>query len=378
MLICFRGTRRSESQEHGEEDTMMNPGEEAVARSRFLQWLPVVEREQRRNLHEYFEASGTWNVDFVIMMGLSTALAAFGLLNNSAAAVIGAMLVAPLMSPLLGAGFALVQGNFKLFRSCIKAMSYGTAVALPVSLIIGLITPGYDPTAEIEARGQVNLLDLGVALASGMAAAYATARPNLAATLSGVAIAAALVPPLAVVGIAAASGEFALSGYSAVLFLTNVVAIILGAALVFRLVGVQGALGESTAPLWARRARIGLILATVVLIIPLGNRLQTQLERGQVRPASYPLSTNVRNVILERVDSEPGIEMIAMARYATAPEAGAQVILAAEVPVPHGFVEYIEGAIRSVAGPDAIVRVTILQAARGAVLEAPKIEDEEG
>jgi hypothetical protein len=143
-------------------------------------------------------------------------------------------------------------------------------------------------------------------------------------------------------------------------------------------VGVQGALGESTAPLWARRARIGLILATVVLIIPLGNRLQTQLERGQVRPASYPLSTNVRNVILERVDSEPGIEMIAMARYATAPEAGAQVILAAEVPVPHGFVEYIEGAIRSVAGPDAIVRVTILQAARGAALEAPKIEDEEG
>lgn len=357
---------------------MMNPGEETIARSRFLKWLPVVEREQRRNLHEYFESSGTWNVDFVIMMGLATALAAFGLLNNSAAAVIGAMLVAPLMSPLLGAGFALVQGNFKLFRGSIKAMSYGTGVALVVSVILGLVTPGYDPTAEIEARGQVNLLDLGVALASGMAAAYATARPNLAATLSGVAIAAALVPPLAVVGLAAASGKFALSGYSAALFLTNVVAIILGAGLVFRLVGVQGALRDSTAPLWAQRARIGLILATVVLIIPLGNRLQTQLDQGQIRAASYPLPTEVRDVILEKVDSEPGIEVVAMARYATAPEAGAQVILAAEVPVPHGFVDYIEGAIRSVSGPDAVVRVTILQAAAGAALEAPKIEEEEG
>jgi uncharacterized hydrophobic protein (TIGR00271 family) len=356
---------------------MMNPGEDAVARSRLLHWLPVLQREERRNLFEHFQASGTWNVDFVIMMGLSTALASFGLLNNSPAAVIGAMLVAPLMSPLLGAGFALVQGNISLFRGCIKAMAYGTVVSILVSLVIGLITPGYDPTAEVEARGQVNLLDLGVALVSGMAAAYALARPNLAAILSGVAIAAALVPPIAVVGIAAASREFVLSGFSAVLFITNVVAIILGAAFVFRLVGVQGALGELTAPLWARRARIGFILATVILVIPLGERLETQLEVGQVRPASYPLSTEARSVILDRVESEPGIEVVAMGRYATAPEAGAQVILAAEVPVPLGFVEYVEGAIRSVMGAGTPVRVTILQAARGADLEAPQIEDDD-
>lgn len=357
---------------------MMNPGEEALARPRLLSWLPVLGREERRDLFETFQAGGTWNVDFVVMMGLSTALAAFGLLNNSPAAVIGAMLVAPLMSPLLGAGFALVQGNVNLFRGCIKAMTYGIVVSLAVSLVIGLITPGYDPTAEVEARGQVNLLDLAVALLSGMAAAYATARPGLAATLSGVAIAAALVPPLAVVGIAAASGEFVLSGFSAVLFLTNVVAIILGAGLVFRLLGVQGALRETAAPLWARRTRIGLILATVVLIIPLGARLEAQLETGQVRPATYPLPTTMRDIILEKVESEPGIEVIAMARYASSPEAGAQVILASQVPVPLGFVEYIESAVRSVAGSQSTVRVTILQAAPGATLEAPKIDEEGG
>ncbi len=146
---------------------MMNPGEKALARPRWLNWLPVLGREERRSLFEIFQASGTWNVDFTVMMGLATALAAFGLLNNSPAAVIGAMLVAPLMSPLLGAGFALVQGNGALFRGCIKAMAYGTVVSVAVSLIIGLITPGYDPTAEVEARGQVNLIDLGIALSPG-------------------------------------------------------------------------------------------------------------------------------------------------------------------------------------------------------------------
>ncbi len=86
---------------------MINPGDDALARSRWLNWLPVLGREQRRSLFENFQASGVWNMDFTIMMGLSTALAAFGLLNNSPAAVIGAMLVAPLISPLLGAGFSL-------------------------------------------------------------------------------------------------------------------------------------------------------------------------------------------------------------------------------------------------------------------------------
>jgi len=357
---------------------MMNPGEEALARPRWLKWLPVVGREQRRALFENFQAGGTWNVDFVVMMGLSTALAAFGLLNNSPAGVIGAMLVAPLMSSLLGAGFALVQGNVNLFRGCLKAMSYGIVVSISVALVIGFITPGYDPTAEVEARGQVNLLDLAIALLSGMAAAYAMARPGLAATLSGVAIAAALVPPLAVVGIAAASGEYVLCGFSAVLFLTNVVAIILGAGLVFRLIGVQGALRESAAPLWARRTRIGLILATVILIIPLGERLEQQLETGQTRPAGYPLSTSLRHTILEKVDSIAGIEVVAMARYSTAPEAGAQIILVSEVPVPLGFVDYIEAAVRSVTGNHAGVRVTILQAAKGATPEPAEIDEIDG
>ncbi len=142
--------------------------------------LPRIQREQRQELLTYFEENASWNVDFVMMMALSTSIAALGLLNNSPPAVIGAMLVAPLMTPMLGAGFALMQGNVILFRDCFKAMSYGIGVSLFASLLMGLITPLHDPTPEIAARGNVNLLDLGVAFFSGMAAAYAGTRPKLA------------------------------------------------------------------------------------------------------------------------------------------------------------------------------------------------------
>ena len=348
---------------------MSNSGEAQVGRSRWLLWLPVLEREERLNLFEHFRIIGSWNADFVVMMGLSTALAAFGLLNNSSPAVIGAMLVAPLMSPLLGAGFALTQGNLTLFRDCMKAMAYGVVVSVLVSLIIGMITPGYDPTTELEARGRVNLLDMAIALLSGMAAAFAMARPNLAATLSGVAIAAALVPPLAAVGVAVASGDFVLAGLSGVLFITNVTAIILGAAFVFRLVGAQGPQDDSASPLWARRAQIGLVLATVVLVIPLAERFESQIEAGQLRPVGYPLAIDVRKVVRERVDAQPGVAIVFMGRYSTAPQAGAQIILAAADPLPRDFIPDLESAIRSHMGDHAPVRVVVLQAAHGVPLE---------
>ncbi|MDH4030835.1 MAG: DUF389 domain-containing protein, partial [Chromatiales bacterium] len=107
---------------------------EQTERSGFFRWLPILAREERREILAHLQETARWNVDFVVMMGLSAALASLGLLNNATTVVIGAMLVAPLMSPLLGAGFALVQGNVVLFRDCLKAMGYGIAVSLLASL----------------------------------------------------------------------------------------------------------------------------------------------------------------------------------------------------------------------------------------------------
>lgn len=334
-------------------------------------FIPQLERDQRRQLLGDFEQSGRWNVDFVIMMAMSTGLAALGLLNDSVAVVIGAMLVAPLMSPLIGAGFALVQGNLILFRDCLKAMSYGILVGLMVSLAIGLITPAYEPTAELEARANVNLLDLGVALLSGMAAAYALGRPKLMATLSGVAIAAALVPPLATVGISATSDRFLLAGLALVLFLTNLVAITAGAAIVYALMGAQGGKGEGRMPAWAQRVIMLLGLSAVVLIIPLSDRLDSQLNAGQAKALNYPLSPRVRQVVFDRVAPEWGVEVITMGRFSVDQGLGAQIILAAEAGVTATLISDIESGIRAIAGDSLPVRIFVLATAPGTHPEPP-------
>jgi uncharacterized hydrophobic protein (TIGR00271 family) len=350
---------------------------EQTERSGFFRWLPILAREERREILAHLQETASWNVDFVVMMGLSAALASLGLLNNATTVVIGAMLVAPLMSPLLGAGFALVQGNVVLFRDCLKAMGYGIAVSLLASLAMGLATPAHDPSPEIAARGNVNVLDLGIALVSGMAAAYAGVRPKLAATIVGVAIAAALLPPLAVVGIAAASAEWLLSGMAAVLFLTNLVAIVLGAAIVFKVMGVRArSTDESQTPVWARRMGMILVLATVVLVYPLGLRFESLFEAGHSQSAFLSIPSTARDAIVERINEEQtAVEFLSVRRDARDPESGVHVVLAAESSVNPQLVEDIEYEIQVVMGADTPVRVIVLRTVPGAPPEPVDPED---
>jgi uncharacterized hydrophobic protein (TIGR00271 family) len=150
-------------------------------------WLkfPLLERQDRVALAERINNSSSANVDFVMMMTLAAALASLGLMQGSTAVVIGAMLVAPLMGPLLGAGLAVTQSNLKLFRDSFIAIGIGVGIGFGVSLLVGLLNPGYEPSLEIEARGNPDLFDLAIAFASGMVAAYAQGRPNVASTLAG-------------------------------------------------------------------------------------------------------------------------------------------------------------------------------------------------
>jgi uncharacterized membrane protein len=107
--------------------------------------FPLLERDDRVALAERINQSTPANVDFVVMMTLAAVLASLGLMQGSTAVVIGAMLVAPLMGPLLGAGLALVQGNLRLFRAASFAIGIGAVIGLVVSLILGLLNPGYEP-----------------------------------------------------------------------------------------------------------------------------------------------------------------------------------------------------------------------------------------
>jgi uncharacterized hydrophobic protein (TIGR00271 family) len=299
-----------------------------------------------------------------MMMVLSTSLASLGLLADSTAVVIGAMLVAPLMGPLVAAGFALVQGNLSMFRNSLIVTVIGLGIGFAASLIFGVLNPGFEPTLEIEARGNPDLLDLGIAFFSGMTAAYATGRSDVMTTLAGVAIAAALVPPLAVVGISLTHGSPEISFNAAILLITNLVAIILGAAVVFRLFDVHISLHVSGMPIWVRRVTILLSLSVAFLAAPLVIHMIEGRRTGQNRPLEYPVAPKVRQAVQQYIEKWPGVELITQGRNSVEPEAGITVILMSEKGLPPEFEKNLISVIHKARGDQPVVRIFPILAAR--------------
>jgi uncharacterized hydrophobic protein (TIGR00271 family) len=317
--------------------------------SHIFSWLPTLEPTERIDLFDRLQVGARWNIDFMMMMCLSTAIASLGLIQNSTAVVIGAMVVAPLMTPLIGAGLALVQGNTIFFRDSIKAMGFGIGAALLISLILGLVVPMEQLTPELLARGAPTIIDLGVAFLSGAAAAYAVARPSLLGALAGVAIAAALVPPLATVGISLAEGVWEISEGAAILFATNLVAIILGAAFIYRRLGIQTVLFLS--------------LLAVILTAPLGYRLAHQLREGQTRPYTLPVSQSVREAIKERVHQEYGVTFISASRFGAESDRDVAILLSAAKPVSINLISDLKKLVNQKIEEDVTVAVYVFQEA---------------
>ena len=206
------------------------------------QLVPQLEREERIELVEKLETNSHFNFDFCALISLSTLIAALGLADDSTAVVIGAMLVAPLMTPLVGIGFALIQGNLNLIRKARWAVLIGFANAFGIGVFVGVLMwldSSFKVTDEMLARNYPDFRDLFVAFASGIAGAYAMSRKGLNGAIPGVAIAAALVPPIATSGLSLAIGDFVLCIEALILFLVNIVFIVLGTAVVFWSVGID-------------------------------------------------------------------------------------------------------------------------------------------
>jgi len=242
--------------------------------------IPQLNRNERLALFDEVESKSRWNFDFAALMMLATAIAGMGLLVNSGAVVIGAMLVAPLMMPLIGTGLSLVQGNWPLARRAMGAVGRGFCFAFALSVAMGFLARflNLGLTEQLQMRGEPNSLDLGIAFVSGIAASYCIARPKLSGALAGVAIAAALVPPIATVGIGLALGQTRVAFGAAFLFGTNIVAIVLGAGLNFTLAGISGNHKKGA---WGRRSLIALVLVCLGLAVPLTSGLLSRLSRSE-------------------------------------------------------------------------------------------------
>jgi len=234
-----------------------------------FQLFPRLNVEEQLEMREAMTTGARPGVNYFVLITLSCIIATLGLLLNSGAVVIGAMLVAPLMSPILAFSLGMVLGDVRLIWLSIEAVFKGVALAIIIATFVGVFSPFKDLTGEIMARTQPTLLDLAVALASGMAGAYALARKDVSAALPGVAIAAALMPPLGVVGLGLSLGDAQVAGGAFLLFITNLTSISLAGVLIFMLLGVRPQTWQPGAKQRIRRGLIGGVLLLLVIAIPL-------------------------------------------------------------------------------------------------------------
>lgn len=243
--------------------------------------------DHARVMDRIVEESG-WSARYFFMIIMSAGIAVLGLLLSSPAVVIGAMLISPLMNPILGLGFSLALFDFSGMRRSLGALAAGSAAAVVFTALIVLASPLQAPTTEIIARTRPNLFDLLVALFAALAGTFAIIRGR-GETIVGVAIATALMPPLAVVGYGVATWNLTVLGGAAALFVTNFVTIALAATVMARLYGFGNFLSSQQS--WTQT--VLLLLVFVAMAIPLGISLS--------RIASESLALNqIRSTLTER------------------------------------------------------------------------------
>jgi uncharacterized hydrophobic protein (TIGR00271 family) len=323
--------------------------------------LPELTLADRVSLFDRIQGGARLTPDFIIMIGLSVLIASLGLITDNTSVVIGAMLVAPFMTSLIGIGLALAQGNLSLMKRSAVAMGTGLFVGLSLSFLMGAAVPMDELPLEVLARGDPNIVDLAIAFISGMAAAYAVSRESVAESIVGVAIAAALVPPLACVGIMLSEGHVLEAEGAITLLVTNLAAIILGAAYMFRRLGVPGTRTEQKSYVLVRRVSVSLIMLLLLLSIPLVYRMAGQLAVGQIRPANFRVSNKVKQAVHNIVDQQKGLSVMQMGRSGSGLIKRIRIVLAADRPVHASLVEDIRASVQGALGKDIEVVIGVFR-----------------
>lgn len=224
---------------------------------RKLPLFPRATTEEFQELFKVLRENGKISAPYMIMMILSTLIATFGLFGNSSPVIIGAMILAPIITPIVSFSMGMVRYDVNMLKTGFGTILMGTVVSLIFAAGVTIIIPLQILTPEIDARLSPTLLDMGIAVASGVAAAYAHAEKGIAKSLAGVAIAVALVPPLSVAGIGIGWMDWDVFSGAFLLYLTNLAGIIMFAGITFLVLGF--------APF--RRARMGLVYTLIIIIM---------------------------------------------------------------------------------------------------------------
>ena len=244
---------------------------------RFRLHFSRVSAAASRELSSALAEEARLSSSFVALTLGSSAIATFGLLENSAAVIIGAMIIAPLLAPIQALAYGVLDGSISNIRASCISLTAGSVLAVGVSALlaraIGLTILG----SEVMSRTRPNLLDLGIAIAAGLVGGFARTRPGISNTVAGTAIAVALMPPLCVLGIGLAAGDYSIAGGALLLFVANLFGITLASTVVFFLAGY--------ATRHVRSALFWTIGLTAMLVIPLTLSFGTLVHQDRLESA---------------------------------------------------------------------------------------------
>ncbi|SET24635.1 DUF389 domain-containing protein [Stenotrophomonas indicatrix] len=314
----------------------------AVFRWRLLRERPLQRVDHSAVVDNVVDAGGL-TARYAFMAVMSCGIAILGLLQSSAAVVIGAMLISPLMGPIVQLGFSLCVVDFHMMRRALMALAAGVALALGTAMCIVWASPLQEATSEILARTQPTLFDLLVAILSGLAGGYAVITRKGEAIV-GVAIATALMPPLAVVAFGLATGNFQVAGGAFFLFMTNLLAIAFSVTLIAKWYGF----GLNNSPQHTAWQATVIVATFLLLAVPLGVALRNISTQTWA-------ANQARSIVQRYLDVHQGsIELINVQRN----DRSYRVELVAMVPryIPNAQQE-LDARISARLGKPATVRI---------------------
>jgi len=242
---------------------------------RRLPLVPIAPESLFADLFTTLREGARLSVSYLLLLIVSVLMATTGLFQNSAPTIIGAMILAPLMAPIISFAMGVMRFDGGLVRSSARTLLISVLLALGTAALLALLLPFTHITEQMSMRTHPTLLDLAVAILSGIAAAYGYTDSKVGQSLAGVAIAVALVPPLSVAGIGLGWGDYGVFEGAFLLFLANFAGIITSAGAVFYLLGF-------TSWRYASSAFALKMLLLLVIAVPLWLSTRTLIREERI------------------------------------------------------------------------------------------------
>jgi len=228
-----------------------------------------IDNDRQKKVYREIKESAQGDFDFFVLTIFSGIIITLGLVVDSSAVVIGGMLLAPLVWPILALSLGIVKGRSKLIQDSSFTLLKSTLLIFVIAIIIGIISPSYAlKGTEFLSRTSPTIFELFIALAAGFVGAFVIAYPKIGAAIAGVVVAAALVPPIAVMGVSIVHGNVSLAGGAFILYLSNLIAVTFSASVLFFIAKFKGPSSESGQERRKSNMRWTLLFL-LVLMVPL-------------------------------------------------------------------------------------------------------------